>query len=580
MTGTTPTRRWPLLLAVTLLAIAVALWSTLRPAGPTALAQEPTAAPATPSDCYNEVLKTEYGHCRLLEEAENEGRIKIESIYLELSNALHIFISRTEPIDRELAKYFETKAHQHMDEAARKIRDFREGRVTGLELGGWYDYNETCRGLTGDEKRYCYNKIIGEGAVYGLWDSDSFDHLGADGFPDPHGYPNMFMHHGGTEARKNIAGWASWRQLWPNKEDEKPKGVPEFDVSGIDIENIPQLVCSDLNFGSDLYLDTSCQAWVHHSNVGVAGLHLRYEGDRDTMFFHMTSPIPTDEEELEALKKIVAPYAYTELGHKVEFVPVKYNFGQLWKWMTILERFALSDANTIGITFVQIDTNHELQHAVDWIVPPLWVGGIRPVDYGDTVFDTDWHALRNILAIATSDSYRTADALPHLLPLLGIPTDAVGLILWHERRPSRMFTLEEKLDIPKDSQSTINETNESPNGETKGTEHSNNTETSSPTPSVKEQPASAIQQLNRETDNQPVPLDNITETRPNKPAADQQKESPADVRSSSGVIKDSRPDVQEPSKTSDQQKESPADVGPPSRVTKEKRPDGQETRLC
>ena len=242
--------------------------------------------------------------------------------------------------------------------------------------------------------------------------------------------------------------------------------------------------------------------------------------------------------------------------------------------MTILERFALSDANTIGITFVQIDTNHELQYAANWFVPPLWVGGIRPVDYG---FDTDWHALRNILVIATSDSYRTADALPHLLPLLGIPTDAVGLILWHERRPSRMFTLEEKLNIPKDSQSTINETNESPNGETKGTEHSNNNETSSPTPSIEEQPASAIQQLNRETDNQPVPLDNTTETRPNKPAADQQKESPADVRSSSGVIKDSRPDVQEPSKTSDQQKESPADVGPPSRVTKENRPDGQET---
>ena len=121
-----------------------------------------------------------------------------------------------------------------------------------------------------------------------------------------------------------------------------------------------------------------------------------------------------------------------------------------------------------------------------------------------------------------------------------------------------MFTLEEKFDITKDSQSTINETNESPNGQTKGTEHSNNNETSSPTPSVKEQPASAIQQLNWETGNQPVPQHSFTETTPNKPAAGQQKESPADVRSSSGVTKDNRPDGQETSNSP-----APSETGNP-----------------
>ena len=48
-----------------------------------------------------------------------------------------------------------------MDEAAGKIREFREGIVTHLSIAGWSDYNETCKGLTGGEKRHCYNKILG-----------------------------------------------------------------------------------------------------------------------------------------------------------------------------------------------------------------------------------------------------------------------------------------------------------------------------------------------------------------------------------------------------------------------------------
>ena len=275
------------------------------------------------------------------------------------------------------------------------------------------------------------------------------------------------------------------------------------------------------------------------------------------------------------METVLAQSPYPGPEWKVELVPANHDFGQLWKWKTILERFALSHANTIGITFVQIETNLNIAYTAP-IIPPLWVGGIRPVDYGSTVFDTDWHALRNILVIATSDSYRTADALPHLLPLLGIPTDAVGLILYHDRFPSRIFTTEEEPDIPRDSQSIANETNQSPNGQTTGVEHSNNIETSSPTPSIEEQPAPATQQLNQETDNRPVPQHSITETTPSDPTTKPLQESPSDIRPPSGVTEKGR-STQNPLAAVQPPDKIAATIPPQSGTAEEGQPDGQET---
>ena len=254
--------------------------------------------------------------------------------------------------------------------------------------------------------------------------------------------------------KRQDPGWASWRQLWPNKEDEKPAGVPEFDVSGIDTDNIPEPVCREALFELSGFLVPTCHAWEALPDLGVGALHLR-DADRHggTSFFHITSPIPTDQEELAALKQRLTESPYPEPGRNIEIIPVKYDFGQLWKWIKILEKFALSDANTTGITFVELITNYHFPDAANWLVPPLWVGGMRPIDYNEYEHR---HALRNILMVAATDAYGTADALPHLLPLLGIPVDAVGLILWHDRRPIRLFAGKETAGISTGSQNTVN----------------------------------------------------------------------------------------------------------------------------
>ena len=38
-------------------------------------------------------------------------------------------------------------------------------------------------------------------------------------------------------------------------------------------------------------------------------------------------------------------------------IPVKYDFGELWRWSVILNRFAVSAGNTVGITAGRVVLN-------------------------------------------------------------------------------------------------------------------------------------------------------------------------------------------------------------------------------
>ena len=91
------------------------------------------------------------------------------------------------------------------------------------------------------------------------------------------------------------------------------------------------------------------------------------------MYYQIKNP-PTDEAEIAALKDKLIPCNTLEpctyinaLGNASsanrtrvtpqEFIPVKYDFRELWRWATILDRFALSEGNTIGIAKALIGTN-------------------------------------------------------------------------------------------------------------------------------------------------------------------------------------------------------------------------------
>ena len=105
-------------------------------------------------------------------------------------------------------------------------------------------------------------------------------------------------------------------------------------------------------------------------------------------------------------------------------IPVRYDFGELWRWSVVLERFAVSAGNTVGITGAEVvinGTGHGFNEE-----PRVWLNGVEPLRRDSTGSDDDPDTIRTILMVWAVDPHLAAEALPELLPELGIPTDAVG----------------------------------------------------------------------------------------------------------------------------------------------------------
>ena len=101
---------------------------------------------------------------------------------------------------------------------------------------------------------------------------------------------------------------------------------------------------------------------------------------------------------------------------------MKYGPVEMAQWADILDRFALSRGNTIGITAAEVDTNARKSVLVD--VWPL--DTLKPAPRDDV--GAIRSEIRETIGVWTTDAQRVADALPTLLPLLGIPVDAVGVV--------------------------------------------------------------------------------------------------------------------------------------------------------
>ena len=158
------------------------------------------------------------------------------------------------------------------------------------------------------------------------------------------------------------------------------------------------------------------------------------------MYYQIKNP-PTDEAEIAALKDKLIPCNTLEpctyinaLGIAVsanrtrvtrqEFITVKYDFRELWRWATILDRFALSQGNTIGIMKAVTGTN----------IGGYPRGTLWPVEGFTDALEDGYGILprtvRETVLVWSRDPQRTADALPVLLPQLGIPVDAVGVVAY------------------------------------------------------------------------------------------------------------------------------------------------------
>ena len=352
-----------------------------------------TADMALPGNCWEGALP-EGMHCYVLEQAQMDGAVKVSAVFEAPNKVLHIFFERSEPLDAELSVLFREKAAEYLEAG-----DFNESDIEfGWEVrSSWYRWRPS---------------LV-------EWGSTLVEELvGKLDPPGVQGYEQGFLYRGGREAVTSIPSWASWTQLWPEE-----SVVPDvfsgagFDVSGVDIRNIPDPECDP---GPRSLV---CEMWNDHPETGIAGFHRdsdRRPGAkkwRAAMQIKGTL-IPEGEGEREALKQKLLP-GYDEFPYslEIELVPVKYDYGQLWRWATILDRFAVSSGNTIGILGGRVSTNR------------YGIGDkVFPLDSLELADALDSSTVRDTVAIDALDAGLVAEALPELLPLLGIPVDAVGVI--------------------------------------------------------------------------------------------------------------------------------------------------------
>ncbi len=215
---------------------------------------------------------------------------------------------------------------------------------------------------------------------------------------------------GGDAGRREVVGWAGWGQVWPavvSGASGASGASATFYVSDVGMTNLPD--------GTSEY--------------GFAGSH----GGGGVNYVQVKN-LPTDPAALHTLRQAISPCydmngVCTRTGpdgqtrtKRLEFISVKYHWEELERWAEILNRFALSAGNTIGITGARVSDN---RYRATFEL--IYVNGMEPAPRPGGLAAPS--AIRTTIQVyARGDLQGVADALPVLLPLLGIPVDAVGMV--------------------------------------------------------------------------------------------------------------------------------------------------------
>ena len=383
--------------------------------------EESGSVPLTSGDCWGGALSRELLHCYFLEEAQRAGKIEVAAVYSAPGGGpLYIFLRQTEPITDEVGQFFETKAHEYIE------REFNAGR-SSLPL-------ETCRGYSGDERKACFNDALGNPS----W--RDFDPRQSQALPRSVIYEDILIKIGGPDGRRTVPGWASWSQVWPAGASGSGGASDGYDVSGVDFTNIPDPDCDRDFLASGLVsMSQSCHVWQRDRSLGIAALYtpgIFGPNYPNAVYVQLKVSDPAADEELRASIDRL-PSDYSANGWELIVSPVKYDFGQLWRWSVILDRFAVSAGNTVGITGGQVTFNHEMYGSpIDR--PIVWLNGTEPIRENESDSGWNWSTIRTILIVWAVDEERATAALPELLPALGIPADAVGLVAHDDATPLKV----------------------------------------------------------------------------------------------------------------------------------------------
>ncbi len=366
-------------------------------------------------DCYGGALSEDPIICYVVKRAEAEGLIDVLGVYEGGEGGYHqLYVS----IRQELTQEF-----------------------VGFSLGTMYTFYQNWPELLPKEK---YAPTLGRPCtafpncyLLAKWQRNRAAWDQRRLLPAPTRYQWAQFVPGGEPGRRDVPGWASWRQLWPPASAQQGAatrdagGGPAFDVSDVDVTNFPEI---DVNVCARELSNQSCGWWLRLPDVGIAGFH----GARGR--YYQIKNAPTDEAGLEAIKRrinpcydVVGQCRYTDEDGRtliannrstttLEIVPVKYDYRDLWRWAIVLRRFALSAANTIGVIDAGVWWNQKSQGGlVIW--PAVFLNGLTGVTKNEAA-----EIRETIMVITRGDQQVVVNALPTLLPLLGIPVDAVGVV--------------------------------------------------------------------------------------------------------------------------------------------------------
>ncbi len=345
-----------------------------------------TSTPQTINDCFGGALSEDPIHCSVLQLAHNEGIMEVDAVY-RAGSSLYLYLAQSERVSNEVYDYIRSKARE---EVAR-----RGGRACTYGISG------------------CDIGVLGEGLL-----------------PVSEVYSDIELRTGGADGRRSHGGWAAYRQLWPvvsggtRGVSSGTTAASTFDVSGVDTTNFPELTCTWEQLGSH---DGDCGVWKR-DGLGIAGAHR--VGDKT--YYQVKAP-PGQEANVAAAREELHRRYPKYADDAIVIIPVKYDYEELWRWSVILDRFGVSSGNTIGILGGRVHENWEAYDGGEAVYPLSEVPeAVRRPELGGVRHPGD---LRTTLHVMTYELHRTVDALPVLLPLLGIPVDAVGVVIESKPKP-------------------------------------------------------------------------------------------------------------------------------------------------
>ena len=335
-----------------------------------------------PGDCWRGVLSDTPLQCYALEAAQRDGLIDVEAVYAA-GEVLYFQLSQEDPLGDTLGQFLIDKGRQYA------------GGHSGTE---WCPH---------------HGKLGTEGCI-------EFTFTSSDIYLGSGPYRSVTLRHGGEDSRRDQGGWASWRQLWPQRmssAQRRTSGGGPFDVSEVDLANFPELHCHT-------HATMGCDRAESYPGLGIAG----WRHDFHHTYIQLKAE-PGQEAEAEAALRDALIRKFGpggDGGDRIVIIPVKYSYEELWRWSEVLNRFARSPGNTIGIAGAHVSTNSP-GHDDDAIYP---LESLQPApsshDLPTGVSRQSF--LRETIRVSAWDMKLVADALPHLLSQLKIPLDAVGVI--------------------------------------------------------------------------------------------------------------------------------------------------------